>query len=120
MSQYVDHGLRAFPVSGAIAQYSRVKVSSGQLAVAGATDVAIGVIRDDAFNAGEIHTVLLRSKSGTFPMIAAGAISAGVPVYSAASGQVSATQGSGTLVGQSVDSATAAGSIIEVIPAINM
>src|SRR5690606_1672908 len=103
---------------GAIAQYLRVKLSSGKLAVAGAgaTDgaVEIGTIERQAFADGDLVPVRLRHAGGTAKMVAAGAITQGVAVYGAASGKVSATE-SGDPIGIAVEGAGADGDIIEVM-----
>ena len=120
MAQYTEFGHKAFPANGAISQYARVTgtVVSGviQVKIAGQTDKDLGVATRPAFNQGDPVDVKLRTAPGTFPMIAAGAITALAEVYTAASGQVSSTQGTGALpLGQALQASTAAGEIIEVL-----
>lgn len=118
MSQFVEGNHKAFtPGSTAIPQYSRVKLSSGVLVAAGVTDAELGVVARATFtNQTAPVDVHLRTASGTTPMIAAGAITAGATVYAAASGQVSSTQATGALkIGISIDAASGAGGIVEVL-----
>jgi len=118
MAQFNDTGTKAFPVSGAIGRYVRVKLSSGSLAVAAVGDRGIGVIRDPAFAAGEVHTVLLYTKPGTLPFVASKSIAANVAIYSTASGQVTDTSAATCfLLGTNLLTAAAnAGDIIEALP----
>lgn len=118
MSQFVNTPTRTFTAGAAIAQYLRVKLSSGKLAVAvaGVTDepVELGVIRDASFADLDVRAVLLRSSGGTTPMVADGAISQGVAVYGAAGGKVSSTA-SGNAIGIALEAAGADNDIIEVL-----
>lgn len=113
MAQYVEGPKRAFPAGGAIAQYARVKLVAGQLAVCGEGDVDLGVIETQAFAAGEMHAVRLRTAQGTAKMVASGAVAAGVNVYGDAAGEVTATPNT-NLVGLALSAATGAGSVLEV------
>lgn len=64
------------------------------IAVAGATDVAIGVVNDEIATADltDVYVAVdLLGKGGTKKMVANGAIAVGNTVYQAASGKVSAT-----------------------------
>jgi hypothetical protein len=116
MSQFVDRGEKAFAVGGAIAQYLRVKLSAGVLAIAGVGDKDLGVIRDDAFAAGETHDVLLRTKPGTVLMVAAKAFAQGAALWTAANGQVSDVDATGALsCGTALQAATEAGDFVEVL-----
>lgn len=116
MAQYVDGGRRAFQSGGALAQYARVKLVGGQLALAGAADFALelGEIETQAFAAGELHSVRLRSAQGTRLCIAAGAIAAGVEVYTDVNGEVGTTN-TNTAYGIALNAASGAGSIVEVL-----
>ena len=117
MSQQVDTNTKPFTASGAIAQYARVKQNSdGTVAAAAATDRDIGTATRATFASGDPVAVKLRSAAGTHKMIAAGAITAGALVYSAASGKVSATAATGSYVlGTALEAATADGDVIEVL-----
>ena len=113
MSQYNDDGFKTFSAGGAIAQHLRVYLSGGSLAAAGATQRALGTLRDAAFADGDARTVLLRTKPGTRKMVASEAITAGNRVYAAASGKVGA---SGSIdEGMALESATDDGDVIEVL-----
>lgn len=110
---WVETRTKTFEAGAAIAQYLRVNLSAGVLAVAGASDQEIGVMRDASFASGDKRSVILRTAQGTTPMVALAAITAGDPVYAAASGKVDA---SGTvLIGIACTDATANGDIIEVL-----
>lgn len=113
MSQYVETNTKAFTAGVAIAQYLRVKLSAGKLALAVAGDKAMGVAEVAAFADGDVVSVRLSSATGTFKMVANGVITAGGLVYAAAAGKVGAT---GTVVeGIALESSTADGDIIEVL-----
>jgi hypothetical protein len=118
MSQFVDTGTKSFTAGAtAQAQYTRVKLNSGVLEVAG-LERAVGVLYS-RMEANAHGTVLLPTKQGTMPMIANGAISANAMVYGAASGKISSTQGTGAfLEGVALEAAAADGDIIEVMPVI--
>lgn len=118
MSQIVEVPCKTFTAGAALSKFSRVKLSSGVLVAAGvgASDdlLEIGVVEDATFASGDIVRVRLRSAQGTTKMIAAAAIGAGVAVYGAASGQISTTA-SGGAIGISMEAATAANDVIEVL-----
>lgn len=117
MSQYVDGPTKTFTAGAAIGANLRVKLSAGVLAVAGASDIAIGTILAASLASGDIRAVRLRTASGTTKMVASVAITAGNPVYAAASGKVAAT---GTVYeGIAMETVTANGDVIEVMPAPN-
>jgi len=118
MSTWVDTNTKSFPVgSTALAQYTRVKLSSGELIPAVAADGAItlGVVCNRAEADAESAAVMLRSKTGTMPMIANNAIAVGGTVYTAAAGKVSATATSATIVGIALTASSADGDMIEVL-----
>ena len=116
---FIEGQYRAFPYSSALAQYLRVKLSAGVLAAAGATDSDIGVLWEATQSPSGIlptnATVRLSSMTGTVPLVASGAITAGVLVYPAASGKVSATP-SGAPRWIALEAATANNDIIECLP----
>lgn len=113
MSQYVETPTKGFTASGAVSQFNRVYVSAaGVVAVAGATTPGVGTAEVDAAS-GDTLAVRLWSAAGTRKMVAAAAISAGAPVYAAASGKVTS---SGSLyVGRALEAATTDGDVIEVL-----
>jgi len=113
MAEQNDTGFRSYVCAAAIAQYLRVKNSGSGVAVAGASDISIGTLRDASFAANDVRTVLLRSKPGTHKCVASEAIPAGDPVYAAAGGKVAAT---GTIFeGYAQCAAGANGDVIEVM-----
>lgn len=115
MSQYVETPTKTLVAGGAISEHLRVKLSSGELAVAGLTDQDLGVADRPAYADGDPIAVRLRSAQGTAKMVAATAITAGAPVYTAASGEISATKAMGAVLrGYAKEAATADGDIIEV------
>lgn len=104
---------KTFTAGAAIGANLRVKLSAGVLAAAGSTDVEIGTLQEESFASGDVRAVLLRNAAGTAEMVASEAITAGNPVYAAASGKVAA---SGTvLLGIAISAASADGDIIEVL-----
>lgn len=112
MSQFVQAPTKTFPIGGALGQFLRVKTPTA-LALAGASDVSIGTMELPAFSGDEYGTVRLVSAQGTCKMVASEAITAGNPVYAAASGKVAAT---GTVIeGLALEAAGADGDIIEVL-----
>lgn len=119
MPSYVDGNTRTFPVGAAIGANIRVKISSGVLAVAGATDQDIGVTENETFAAGETVAVRLLSAAGTHKAVAAGAIAANAKVHGAADGEVNDTQATGSFLrGIAVTAATADQDVIEIIPCV--
>lgn len=82
------------------------------IAVSGATDIPLGVVADEATAAELDVTVKLLGKGETKKMVANAAITAGVPVYGAASGKVAPT--GSVLVGIARTAAAADGDVIEV------
>jgi len=113
MSQYVEAATKAFTAAGAIAQYLRVKDSTG-LAAAGATDRELGTIEVAALAANDRCAVRLASAQGTCKMVASGAVTAYADVYAAASGKITATVGR-IHIGRALEAATADGDVIEVL-----
>jgi hypothetical protein len=111
MSQRVCEPLKTFPVTGALGKYLRVKLSAGVLALAGSTDVELGVMEMPTFSTDTFGTVHLRTAEGTEKFVAVDAITAGNPFYAAASGKVSA---SGTvLIGIALETTIADGDVFE-------
>jgi hypothetical protein len=104
-------GSKAFTASAAIAQHLRVKLTSGKLALAGASDKELGVTETKSFADGDSQTVRLRSAEGTLVGVAAGAIAVGDEIFAAASGKVD-DSGSVSL-GVALTPATADGDQIE-------
>jgi hypothetical protein len=95
---------------------------SQHVAVCGASTIPIGVIADEATNAGdEVAVELLGASGSTVRMVASAAISAGSLVYTAASGMVgtlSSTAGTYYCVGVALTASAASGGVIEVDPCV--
>ena len=87
--------------------------SSGEMVYADAYDPAYGILHDGVAD-DSYGAVCLPSAEGTFPAIAAGAITAGSPVYGAADGKVQASP-SGRYRGIALTTATADGDQIEIM-----
>ena len=120
MSQYNESPTFGNAAGAALAKHRRVKIASGLLQYAGASDVADGVLENATFaddNAASGYsdgTVRFINATGTVRMVASEAITAGNVCYAAANGKVAA---SGTiLAGKAKESATADGDVIEVMP----
>lgn len=104
-------GFKSLVAAAAIAEGQRIKISSGQADVAGATDAAIGVARHAAA-AGETVTVKLFSAPGTFVCRANAAITAGAQLYPTANGNVD-DAGTTALNLVALEAATAQNDLIE-------
>ncbi len=93
------------PQSGGFSPYLRVIVSSGTLALAGATDREVGTVAmpvpATGVGSGTTAPVLTPNSEGAPIMVAAGVINQFANVYGAASGQVSATP-NGNFIGISL------------------
>jgi hypothetical protein len=112
MSQYVETNLKGLPAGGALGQYLRV-TGATSLSLAGASTVELGTLENATFASGDLGQVRLRTANGTAKMVAAGAITAGAPVFAAASGKVAS---SGTVfVGTALEAAGADNDVIEVL-----
>lgn len=114
MSQQIEGPTRSFPAGAALSDKLRVKLSSGQVVLAGAGELSIGTTVTKAYAQGEPITVRLWSAEGTRKMIASAAITAGATVYGAASGKISSTS-SGAAIGVAYEAAAADGDVIEVL-----
>lgn len=116
MTQQVN-GDKTYEADGtaAIAQYSRVKLSSGYLVAAGANEEDIGTLNDPVFLTNLVQHVSVRSKhkDGTHKMIANSAITQYADVYGAASGKVDDVVSS-RRIGVALEAASGSGSVIEV------
>ena len=99
---------------------AKIGSASNRVAVAGAADVPIGVITDEAAAAGDlVNVALLGARPSTVRMVASGAITQGALLEPAANGRVQTLGGGvGThhVVGRALDAAGAAGDVIEVDP----
>lgn len=117
MSQQIDGNYRSFEADGAIPLYGRVKLDSdGKITVAGLADKDIGTATREAFAAGDIISVKLRSAAGTHKMLASEALAAGATLYTETAGKVQDTaQATAFQVGTALEAATADGDVIEVL-----
>lgn len=106
---------RSYQTAGDLSasQFKAVKLSGSTIvAVAAVGDKQIGVLQNKPNAAGLPGTVMI---SGVTRMVAAGAISAGAPVYLDATGQATATSTSASRVGFAETAATNAGDQIAVL-----
>ena len=112
----IDHYEATFVASADISEHLRVYLdSNGQLAVASATDQAIGYLRQGGAKSGKTATVRLVSAPSAIG-IANEAISVGTAVYAAASGKVTDTApATGRQVGVAANATTADGQQILVL-----
>lgn len=115
MSQFVDGPCKAFVPGASLAQFTRVKLAAGVLAAASSTEHELGVLETPTYGSADPPSVSvrLRTAAGTQKMITSEAITAGNPVYAAASGKIAA---SGTLlIGTALEASGGDGDIIEVL-----
>lgn len=112
----IDHYEATFIASADIAEHLRVYLdSNGQLAVAGATDQAIGYLRQGGAKSGKAATVRLVSAPSAIG-IANEAVAVGTALYAGASGKVTDTKpASGKHVGCAGNATTADGQQILVL-----
>jgi len=115
MAQFSDTNTKTFEADEALLEFTRVKMDAdGKITYADAADPFDGVVLSEAFAAGDMVAVKLRTGCGTHKMLAAGAITAGDTVFGAADGKIAATAG-GEVIGKALEAASGAGSIIEVM-----
>jgi hypothetical protein len=118
MSQQSDGFNKTFRVDGtaAIAQYARVKLTSGYLVAAGANEADLGTLNEHVFNDSVVRDVSVRLKTcpGTCQMIAAGAISQYAEVFGAASGKINDVV-SHRRIGIALEAASGNASVIEIL-----
>ena len=91
MAGHVDTGVRTFTGGAALNQGIRVVLSSGKVVAAALGDFDIGTTIEPCLADGDLVPIRLRTASGTEIIRAAGAVTAGAVVYTAADGEVSAT-----------------------------
>lgn len=116
-AQVITGATRTFTAGATIAAFSRVNLSSGELAAAGLTDAdEVGFVTADCVD-GDSVAVVLRGAQGTVTAIAAEAIAVGATVYTAASGKVADTAASTSYPrGIALEAAAADGDYIEILP----
>ncbi|MEF2145133.1 MAG: capsid cement protein [Desulfovibrionaceae bacterium] len=115
-----DTGIGAHIAAVDLLEGRRVVLDAdGNLVYAGASEPGIGVAKYDT-DAEEACGVAYWNKPGTMIMVAAGAFAVGDPVFAAASGKVQAlpaTPGDYVRIGTALESATADGDLVEIMPA---
>lgn len=99
-----DVGKVTLVAAAAIGNAIRVKLSSGQAAIAGAGEESIGVTEQSVASGGVV-VVKLDNASGTQIVTASGTITVDADVYQAAAGDVSATL-SGNRIGVALEATT--------------
>ena len=121
MSQHIEGPRKTFKAATALEAFRRVKITDPTtvpktVGYAGATDMAIGVT--ERYHAADADcAIYLANAQGTRKMMAADAITGGEEIYAAANGKVAST---GTVVeGKALESVTADGDILEVLPVGN-
>jgi hypothetical protein len=115
MAELNETGIKTFEADEALEQYRRVKMDAdGKVTYADAGDASDGITDREAFAAGDLIGVRLRSCPGTRKVVASGAISAGDYVYGDDDGKVSSD--GYVLEGKAVSAASGDGSIIEIMP----
>ena len=116
MATQNNTGFQTFITTAAISAYRRVLLdSSGQINLASNDATAIGFIQHDAAS-GDPATVKLGSASGSYFGVADTAITRGDAIYPAASGKISGTVVSGTVLGYAAQASSANLDVIEIIP----
>ena len=113
-----NSGPLTFTAGAAIAQYLRVKLSTGKLAVAVLADgpgVELGTLEEASFADGDIRAVKTRNAPGKRKMVANAALAVGAKCYTAAGGKVGATATGAFLEGIVRTASAADGDVIEVL-----
>ncbi len=118
MTQQRDSGFGTYTAAEAIGEFIRVKLSSTTdrtVAIAGEGEIGIGMTQEAVASGGEV-LVKEWNAGGTFKMTANEAIATrNCDVYAGAAGKVQDTA-AGEKIGQALDTASATGAVIEVIP----
>lgn len=118
MSQINDTGYKTFIAAAVMPQHARVKFDAGGqliLAVAGDNFIELGTLTRPVTAIGQAVSVALRSKAGTMKMIASQAIPGGSIVYPDAAGEITDVAVAGDEIGVALQTASAAGDVIEVL-----
>jgi hypothetical protein len=114
-TQKNDSGFLSLTASEAIGIHIRVKLSSGQAAIAGSGEESIGTCEQSVASGGQAR-VKLDNASGTQIVTASGSVTSGGSCWQAGSGAVSATI-AGRRIGISVETATTTtGNYFEMLP----
>jgi hypothetical protein len=106
-------GLRGAPANQSALQYRFVKITGEHIAglVSATSDAVVGVLQNKPQAVGDAATVAI---GGISKVEAAGAIAAGAPVYTDATGRATATV-AGSLMGYAIHSTAAAGELATVL-----
>ena len=116
MSQQNDNGLISLVASAAIGQFIRVKLSSGQAAIAGAGEESIGTTQQSVASGGIVRVKLDNAPGTQMVTSAAATVASGGNCYQAASGYVASTI-SGRRIGINITTATSvSGAKFEMLP----
>jgi len=111
----IDGNYKAFKIGAtAIPNGARVKLASGLLVVAVATDKELGTLVGNG-DIGAHGTVKLRTASGTHTMIANGALAVGATGFTAAAGKIGATSTGAFQAVTVLEASSADGDLIEVL-----
>lgn len=117
MSQLVNTATKAFTVGAAIGKHVLVKLASGKVEIAGLADEPIGTLEDESFADGDIRSVRLLSAEGTIKCVADDTFNNGAVVYGQEAGKIDdVSTSSAVRVGIALETSTADGDIIEVMP----
>ncbi len=108
-----------FQANVALAPYLRVKLSSGKLVVADATDADVGTLFQRVLAADDRVAVVPANMPGTIRMVAGAAIAQWANVYGAASGKIDDIVNS-NFIGFAMEAATGDGSHIEVMRQVDI
>jgi len=121
MSQHIEGPRKTFKAGAALEAFRRVKITDATttpktIGYADAGDQCIGVT-EQYHASGADCAIYLANAQGTRKMMASEAITGGNAIYAAANGKVAAT---GTVVeGKALETVTANGDILEVLPVGN-
>lgn len=116
MTTQIEGPKRTFIAAALFGRFTRVKLDgSGKIVLAGDTDLELGVTEEEVFKVDKRVAVRLRTAEGTTTMVADAAIAAEAPVFTAANGEISSTQGAGSRIGIALEAAGAAQDEIEVL-----
>ena len=111
-----NSGVEAFTVgASALTEGSHVKLSSGLLVVAGASDVGVGVILHDAAAGEQASVALFGTGEIAFVLAHDNAITAGLKLVPAASGRFDGGGATGTYVAIALESSSAQGHLIKAV-----
>lgn len=119
MAGVIEGRTRTFTAGAAIEAHRCLKLSSGDVQHAGATDEVIA-FSDRKVASGDAISCILGNAEGTVKLEAADAITAGAVVYCKADGKIDDQADSSKKVGKAITAAAAAGDLIEVMPLVEM